>query len=164
VLHRQFQEISTMAPTQRRRLGLAALALVAAATSGGCAKTVDHQGYLADETLIGAIQPGVDNQESVGASLGRPTFTGQFDQRDWYYVSRRTRSLAFATPRPVDQTVLHVRFDDRGNVASVERTGLEKVVSIEPDRDKTPTLGRTQGFFQELFRGVSPGAVASAGN
>jgi outer membrane protein assembly factor BamE (lipoprotein component of BamABCDE complex) len=147
----------------RRSLALAAAIAIAASTAG-CARTLDHQGYLADELLIGGIQPGVDNRDSVAATLGRPTFTGQFDQRDWYYVSRRTRSLAFARPRPVEQKVLHVRFDERGNVQSVERTGLEKVASIEPDRDKTPTLGRTRGFFQELFRGVSPGAVASAGN
>jgi outer membrane protein assembly factor BamE (lipoprotein component of BamABCDE complex) len=152
-----------MALQPRRSLAFAA-ALAIAAAAPGCARTMEHQGYLADELLIGGIQAGVDNRDSVAAALGRPTFTGQFDQRDWYYVSRRTQSLAFAMPRPVQQSVLHVRFDERGNVESVERTGLEKVVSIDPDRDKTPTLGRTRGFFQELFRGVSPGAVASTGN
>ncbi len=151
-------------PLLQRRSVMLAAALALAASTTGCARTMEHQGYLADETLIIGIQPGVDNRDSVAATLGRPTFTGQFDQNDWYYVSRRTRALAFAMPRPVDQTVLHVRFDQRGNVASVGRTGLEKVVSIEPDSDKTPTLGRDRGFFQELFRGVSPGAVASTGN
>ncbi len=147
----------------RRSLSFAVAIAIAAAVSG-CAKTREHQGYLADETLLSGIQPGVDNRDSVTATLGRPTFQGQFDQRDWYYVSRSTRALAFAMPTPVAQTVLHIRFDERGNVATVERTGLEKVVSIEPDGDKTPTLGRDRGFFQELFRGVSPGAVASTGN
>src|SRR5690242_18788791 len=60
-----------------------------AALSAGCSSIREHQGYLVDEQLIAAIQPGVDNKDSVAGTLGRPTFTGQFDQeqRDWYYVS-----------------------------------------------------------------------------
>jgi outer membrane protein assembly factor BamE (lipoprotein component of BamABCDE complex) len=49
--------------------------------------------------VVAAVQPGIDNRESVQGTLGRPTFTGQFDQRDWYYVSRETKQLAFASPR-----------------------------------------------------------------
>src|SRR5204862_128199 len=79
------------------------------------------------EPLVAAIQPGVDNRESVQGTLGRPTFVGQFDQSDWYYVSRTTRQLAFNMPRPHEQTVLRVHFDASGNVESVTRSGLELV-------------------------------------
>ena len=96
----------------RALLALASAALLAA----GCTRIRDHQGYLVDEPLVAAIQPGVDNRDSVAGTLGRPTFVGQFDQRDWYYVSRNTRQLAFNMPRPTEQTVLHVRFDAAGNV------------------------------------------------
>ena len=54
--------------------------------SGGCTAVRDAQGFVIDETLAGAIQPGVDNKDSVMASMGRPSFTGEFDQNDWYYV------------------------------------------------------------------------------
>ena len=37
-----------------------------AALTAGCASFRDHQGYLVDEQLISAIQPGVDNKDSVG--------------------------------------------------------------------------------------------------
>ena len=110
-----------------------------------------------DETLVAAIQPGVDNRESVAGTLGRPTFVGQFDDRDWYYVSRQTRQLAFNLPRPAGQTVLHVRFDEAGNVASVDRTGLELVVNINPSDEKTPTLGSERSLFEEIFGNI--GAV-----
>jgi outer membrane protein assembly factor BamE (lipoprotein component of BamABCDE complex) len=130
---------------------------------GGCARTIEHKGYIADEVLVSGIQPGVDNRDSVAATLGRPTFTGQFDQRDWYYVSRLTRQLAFSMPKPIQQTVVHIRFDDQGNVASIERTGLEKIASISPMDDKTPTLGRDRSFFRELFRGVTPSGVGGTG-
>jgi outer membrane protein assembly factor BamE (lipoprotein component of BamABCDE complex) len=139
----------------------ALLIVMAAGLTAGCAKTQDLQGYLVDETLVSAIQPGIDNKDSVQNTLGRPTFTGTFDQNDWYYVSRRTRNFAYNHPKVHEQTVLHVRFDPAGNVASVERKGLEQVVSINPMRDKTPTLGRHESIWDELFGNI--GAVGAPG-
>ena len=130
------------------------LALGAVVLTAGCTRIKDRQGYVLDETLVSAIQPGVDNRDSVATTLGRPTFVGQFDQRDWYYVSRDTKQLAFSMPKPEASTVLHIRFDEAGNVASVERTGLERVASIDPLNKKTPTLGRTKSFFEEVFGNI----------
>jgi outer membrane protein assembly factor BamE (lipoprotein component of BamABCDE complex) len=129
--------------------------------SAGCARIVDHQGAILDDQLVAAVQPGVDTRDSVIGTLGRPSFVGQFDQHDWYYVSRNTRQLAFNMPRPSEETVLHVRFDDSGNVQSVNRTGLELVASISPSNDKTPTLGSHRSLFQELFGNI--GAVGQQG-
>jgi len=141
---------------------LMALGLGAALTAG-CNSIRDHQGYLVDEQLVSAIQPGIDNKDSVAGTLGRPTFTGQFDQaqNDWYYVSRQTRAAAFTRPRPHTQTVLHVRFDPAGNVSTVQRTGMELVRNVEPDSRETPTLGRHRSLLQELFGNV--GAVGQRG-
>src|SRR6218665_698522 len=142
----------------------AVLALsLGAALSAGCNSIRDHQGYLVDEQLVSAIQPGVDNKDSVAGTLGRPTFTGQFDreQRDWYYVSRDTRAAAFTMPRPRAQTTLHVRFDEAGNVQSVQRTGVELAVNVDPDNRVTPTLGRHRSLLQELFGNI--GAVGQRG-
>ena len=130
------------------------LFLIAALLSAGCTRIRDHKGYVADEALVTSVQVGTDNKESVTGTLGRPTFTGQFDANDWYYVSRDTRQLAFNAPRASAQTVLRVRFDAAGNVASVERTGLEKIASIDPEGDKTPTLGRDRSFFSEIFGNI----------
>ena len=143
-----------------RRAALAAIA-VAGLFATGCTKIRDHQGYLADETLLASVQPGVDNRESVMSTLGRPTFVGQFDANDWYYVSRTTRNLAFNMPKPKEQTVLRVRFDANGNVAAVDRKGMEQVASINPSNDETPTLGREKSLIEELFGNI--GAVGSAG-
>ncbi len=137
------------------------LVLSAAFATGACTRISDHQGHLLDQTLVSAIQPGVDNRQSVEATLGRPTFTGQFSDRDWYYVSRDTKQLAFSMPKPDQQTVLHVRFDEAGNVAAVERTGLERVASIDPSAGKTPTLGRNKSLFEEIFGNI--GTVGGVG-
>jgi outer membrane protein assembly factor BamE (lipoprotein component of BamABCDE complex) len=138
-------------------------AALAAPLVGGCTAIRDHQGYITDDQLIAAIQPGVDNRESVERTLGRPSFTGQFDQRDWYYVSTQTRQLAFQHPRPADQTVLRVRFDEAGNVASVERTGMEMVQRIDPSNETTPTLGRERSFFEEIFGNIGATAPGQRG-
>lgn len=127
----------------------------------GCTQLRAHQGYIGDTALMAAVQPGVDNRDSVQTSLGRPTFTGQFGNQDWYYYSRNTKQLAFSQPKASEQNVLHIRFDPAGNVQSVTTTGVEKIAKITPDGDSTPTLGRHTSFFQELFGNI--GAVGAPG-
>jgi outer membrane protein assembly factor BamE (lipoprotein component of BamABCDE complex) len=138
-------------------------AALAAPLLGGCTAIRDHQGYVVDDELVTAVQPGVDNRDSVMRTLGRPTFTGQFDENDWYYVSRQTRQLAFQHPSPADQTVLRVRFDEAGNVASVERSGVELVQAVDPSNRTTPTLGRESSFFQEIFGNIGARAPGERG-
>jgi outer membrane protein assembly factor BamE (lipoprotein component of BamABCDE complex) len=139
----------------------ALIALAAGLALGGCTRVRDHQGFILDQTLVNAIQPGVDNKDSVMNTLGRPSFTSEFDQRDWYYLSRETRNMAFNNPRPSNQTVLHIRFDEKGNVAAVDRKGLEQVADIHPSGDKTPTLGRHRSLLDELFGNI--GTVGAGG-
>ena len=138
-----------------------AAAALGALLIAGCTRVRDHQGFVIDEPLVAGIQPGVDNRDSVAGTLGRPTFVGQFDQRDWYYVSRNTRQLAFNMPRPRTNDVIHIRFDANGNVERVERTGMDLVVNIDPTNEETPTLGRERGLFEELFGNI--GALGRGG-
>jgi outer membrane protein assembly factor BamE (lipoprotein component of BamABCDE complex) len=134
----------------------------AALLAQGCTQLRAHQGYIGDATLLSSVQPGVDNRESVQASLGRPTFTGQFGDSDWYYYARDTKQLAFANPKPVDQYVLHVKFDGAGNVVSATRGGMENIANLSPESDKTPTLGRNTSFFEELFGNIGSVGAGSA--
>jgi outer membrane protein assembly factor BamE (lipoprotein component of BamABCDE complex) len=135
--------------------------VLGAALVTGCAGIREHRGYVMDQELVSGVQVGVDNKESVERTLGRPSFTGTFDQNDWYYVSRDTAQLAFRLPRVTDQTVLHVRFDAAGNVAEVRRTDEQQIAAIRPNGDQTPTLGRERGFFEELFNNV--GTISQPG-
>jgi outer membrane protein assembly factor BamE (lipoprotein component of BamABCDE complex) len=140
-----------------------ATAIVGAAMLAGCGGLTlrEHRGYVMDEELSTAVQVGTDNKESVERTLGRPTFTGQFSENDWYYVGRDTRAFAFRNPKVTDQTVLHIRFDQAGNVAAIERTDEKLVASINPMNDKTPSLGRKRGFFDELFGNI--GTISQPG-
>lgn len=144
----------------RKLLTGAALAAVLGALAG-CAAIQDHRGYLADNLLYNGIRAGIDNQRSVEGTLGRPTFTSQFGEPVWYYVSSTTGQRPFGQPRIREQSVLAIRFDAAGNVASVDRSGIERVVYLSPDSDETPTLGRERGFLEDLFGNI--GAVGAAG-
>lgn len=145
--------------TAKRFLILTSLA--ALALTAGCARVPGQQGFILDNQLVATVKPGIDNKASVQGTLGRPSFVGQFDANDWYYVSRTTQQFAYRLPRPSAQTILHVRFDGAGNVAAVNTKGLEQVAMIRPVRDKTPTLGRDRSFFQEIFGNI--GQVGSVG-
>jgi outer membrane protein assembly factor BamE (lipoprotein component of BamABCDE complex) len=140
-----------------RLLVLAAAALALSA----CASIKDHRGYLVDNALLDSVQPGIDNQISVERMLGRPSFISQFGKKDWYYISTNTRQSAFSTPRPNEQLLVRVSFDDKGNVVAVNRSGMEKVANINPDGDKTPTLGRERSFLEDLFGNI--GQVGAGG-
>ncbi|MBA4747679.1 MAG: outer membrane protein assembly factor BamE [Sphingopyxis sp.] len=135
--------------------------LIATTLLSGCAQLRGRQGYVVDPVLSNAIAAGVDNRESVEKTLGRPTFVGQFGSNDYFYVSRETRQLAFANPRPVAQTVVHVKFDATGNVVAIDNIGLENIARISPNGDATPTLGRERSFFEDIFGNI--GAVGAPG-
>ena len=143
------------------RVILAGVALGVAALLGGCASIKDHRGYLVDQALIDAVQPGIDNRTSVERTLGRPTFVSQFGRKDWYYIAIDTKQPAFRRPHTYQQIALRVRFDDVGNVVGIDRSGMDKVARIDPDGHKTPTLGRTRSFLEDLFGNV--GAVGTGG-
>jgi outer membrane protein assembly factor BamE (lipoprotein component of BamABCDE complex) len=138
-----------MAAWVRIGAGLGAMALLS-----GCSSIVNHRGYLVDEVLVQSVQPGVDNRQSVERTLGRPSFTGQFGEPVWYYVSSTTGEKPFTRPRINQHSVLAVRFDDGGNVVGVNRSGVDSIARISPESDRTPTLGRERSFLEDLFGNI----------
>ena len=142
---------------------LATLAMLAY----GCASIREHRGYIGEEVLLSAVQPGIDNKTSVLGTLGHPTFESQFGRETWYYISSTTVQKPFTTPRIRQHGVFAIKFDATGNVASAMSTGMEHVVHLRPDRASTPTLGKERSFFEDLFGNIgqvgSFGANTSAG-
>jgi len=142
-----------------RHLVLAAAATLLAASA--CTPLRSHQGYIVDADLVNSVQPGIDNRQSVLATLGSPSFAAQFNQGDWYYVARDSRNYAFSSPKVREQVVLQISFDPAGNVAAIRRSDQTQVAAVDPYGKTTPTLGRERGFFQDLFGNI--GAVGAAG-
>ncbi|MGB3472668.1 MAG: outer membrane protein assembly factor BamE [Erythrobacter sp.] len=147
--------------TGASRLAKAALLAGALAGLGACSSIRESRGYVTDQLLLRTVQPGIDNQRSVEGTLGRPTFASQYGEPTWYYVSSITGRRPFVRPRIKTHGVLAVKFDEAGNVSSVERTGVDKVVYLQPNGNKTPTLGRERGFLEDLFGNI--GQVGAGG-
>lgn len=129
--------------------------------SPGCTTIKDHRGYLVDTALVDSVQPGIDNKVSVERALGRPTFSSQFGDPAWYYISMDTKQKPFTRPKTSEQLILRVRFDGAGNVVGVDRTGTEKIARVSPDGKKTPTLGSDRSILEDLFGNI--GAVGAPG-
>lgn len=138
--------------------------LAIAMAAAGCTTIKENRGYVAEQVLVDSIQPGIDNRQSVESTLGRPTFTSQYGEPTWYYVSSTTWRKPFVRPRIREHSVLAVKFDAAGNVIGTESRGLEQVAYISPEGDKTPTLGRERSFLEDLFGNIGQvGAGAPRG-
>ncbi len=144
---------------------VAAISMAVLAVAG-CTSIRESRGFVNDPLLVRTVQPGIDNRRSVEATLGRPTYESQYGEKTWYYISSVTGRRPFVRPRIREHSVLTVKFDDTGSVSSVETKGMDEVVFLQPDGDKTPTLGRERGFLEDLFGnigqvgGVGPGGPA----
>jgi len=139
----------------------AGVALAIMLVASGCTAIRDSRGYVVDQTLVSSVQPGIDNRQSVEATLGRPSFVSEYGQPTWYYVSSITHRRPFVRPKIKEHQVLAVSFDQAGNVVQAETSGLDRVVYLSPDGAETPTLGRERTFFEDLFGNI--GAVGAPG-
>jgi outer membrane protein assembly factor BamE (lipoprotein component of BamABCDE complex) len=134
-----------------RRLALAAVGLVAAATLTACAPRIDQRGNKPDEDQVTQINPGVDDKNRVAELIGTPSAISTFNDKTWYYISKRTETTAFWDPDVVDQEVLAIQFDEGGIVQNMKVYGLEDGRQIAYVDRTTPTEGNQLTIIQQLL-------------
>jgi len=83
--------------------------------------------------------------------LGTPSSIGTFEDSRWYYVTRKTETLAFYDPELIEQNVVLIEFDEAGFVKQVATFGMENAREIELVERETPTKGREFGFFEQIL-------------
>jgi outer membrane protein assembly factor BamE (lipoprotein component of BamABCDE complex) len=132
----------------------AALAMVVAAGLGGCVSSVDQRGNLPDPDKVAEIRPGATTRDEVAKILGTPSSIGVFDSKNWYYISRKTKRVAFFDPDVLDQQVFIVNFDDKGVVRGLDRKELKDGRDIEPAPGATPAPGRELTFLEQILGNV----------
>ncbi len=142
------------------RLCAAALALAVL----GCAPRMDTRGNLPDPEVLADIKPGKNSRDEVAEILGSPSSIAAFDDETWYYISKRTETLAFFEPEINDRRVVVIRFDDQGIVSDIKFLGLEDGRVVNLVERETPTAGNEVTFLQQIFGNVGRFTSDSAGN
>lgn len=138
-------------PCLRRSLRVGvALGLLAAVAA--CAQArIDQRGNKPDEDQVVQINPGVDDKNRVAELIGTPSTISTFDDRTWYYISKRTETTAFFEPDVVDQEILAINFTEEGIVDSMRLYGQEDGRTIAYVERVTPTEGHSLTIIQQLF-------------
>jgi outer membrane protein assembly factor BamE (lipoprotein component of BamABCDE complex) len=120
----------------------------------GCAPTVDQRGNLPEPAKLAEIKPGVTTKDAVSQLLGTPSTVSTFNDKTWYYISRRTEQVSFFDPDVLDQQVVAVAFDDGGVVREVEHLGLADSRTVDPSTRVTPSAGRELGIIEQLVGNI----------
>jgi outer membrane protein assembly factor BamE (lipoprotein component of BamABCDE complex) len=127
---------------------------VAATGLSACAPTVDQRGNLPEPDKLAQIHPGTTTREQVGKILGTPSSTGVFDDKNWYYISRRIKQVSFFDPDVLDQQVYIVNFDAAGVVRGLDHKDLKDGRDIEPAPGATPAPGRELTFLEQVLGNI----------
>lgn len=150
-----------------RRLLPAAAALALAVSA--CNVTIDPRGNLPTADQLGQIKPGLTDKATVTRILGSPSSVAEFNPDTWYYISQKTKNVAFFKPELIDQEVVAIDFGKDGTVAEIRRRGLADRVAVAPNPNATPAPGREFGFWEQLignfgrFSGGTPGSAGGGG-
>src|SRR5262245_34248170 len=134
-----------------RRTLLVTVGLAVALAAGACTARIDQRGNKPDEDQVVLINPGVDDKNRVAELIGTPSVISTFNDRTWYYISKRTETVAFFDPETVDQEVLAISFDDNGVVDNMRIYGPEDGRTIAYVDRTTPTEGNELTLIQQLL-------------
>jgi outer membrane protein assembly factor BamE (lipoprotein component of BamABCDE complex) len=134
-----------------RKITLAALSGLALTVLGACSPIIQQEGNVPDPDQVVQINPGVDDKNRVTQLLGSPSTISSFQDRTWYYISRRTEQTAFLDPKVVDQEVLAITFTDQNIVEDMKVYGLENGRMVAMNDQVTPTYGNNLTLVQQLL-------------
>lgn len=146
------------------------LALIAGAALvglAGCASSVDgplgglqgfnettEHGYIVSPMALEQVPVG-SSRDQVLVALGTPSTIGNYDGEVFYYISQtRRRSVQFMNAKVVDQKVLAVYFDQKGNVIRIAQYGLQDGKVFDFVSRTTPTGGKDLNFLQQMLSGL----------
>jgi len=138
---------------------ISGMALVA-----GCATSVEQRGNLPSQDKIAEVHPGSTTKDEVIKILGSPSSVSIFNDKSWYYISRRTEQFSFFDPDVVDQQVYVVNFDNQDVVKAVDHKGLEDGKEIIPVARVTPAPGRELSFLEQLIGNLGKFNSAAGGS
>jgi len=120
----------------------------------GCWSDVDQHGHLPTPDQIAQIKPGTTTKNDIVKLIGSPSSVSTFNDTTWYYISRRTKQIAFLQPQVLDQQVFIIDFDDNGVVKDLSHKDLADSRSVPMAPGATPAPGRELSFMEQLIGNV----------
>lgn len=116
-----------------------------------CANPVDQRGNLPEASALEQIKPGVTDKATVTRLLGSPSSIAEFNADTWYYISQKTKTVAFYKPELLDQQVVAIDFNQDGLVRDVRHRGMDDRQVVAPNPNATPAPGREFSFVEQLL-------------
>ena len=129
----------------------------AAAVAGllACTPIQDNNGNIPLAESLEKIAPGKQTREQVTEALGSPSARGTFEEDDvWYYIGKRTRTVAFLKPEVLEHQVVEIRFGPDGRVSQVNTIDATQVAKPDPVDRVTPTEGNEFTFLEQLIGNI----------
>src|SRR5665213_17903 len=117
----------------------------------GCTNPVDQRGNLPPPDKLAQVKPGSTDKATVTQLLGSPSSVATFDGNTWYYISQKTRPVAFFSPELVDQEVVAIDFDKDGVVSDLRHRTMADGEAILPNPNATPAPGREFSLLEQLI-------------
>jgi outer membrane protein assembly factor BamE (lipoprotein component of BamABCDE complex) len=136
-----------------RFVRLAALAMLATPLAGCLGSEEFQRGYMIDQRALGQVTRGM-SAEKVLETLGTPSTVSTVGNKNWYYISQRSRrTFQFAGETVVDQRVTAVYFDRNLKVERVALYGLQDGRVFDFLSRTTPSGGEDLSFVGQIFKG-----------
>lgn len=138
----------------RARLSSPLAAIAAVSLVAACSADVAQRGNLPQRDELARIHPGTTTRAEVEKLLGSPSSTGVFDGDAWYYISKRTKQIAFFNPDVLDQEVYIIRFNNQGVVSGIDHKTLKNGRAVAMAPGATPAPGRQLTFFEQIIGNI----------
>ena len=133
----------------------AGVAVAAAAGLLACSPIRDNNGNIPLAESLEKIAPGEQTREQVRETLGTPSARGIFEEDDvWYYIGKRTETVAFLKPDVLEHQVIEIRFGSDGRVSQVNAIDATQVAKPDPVDRVTPTEGNEFTFLEQLIGNI----------
>lgn len=128
-----------------------AVTLAAALLVTACAPRVAIRGNLPRDEQLAKIQVGTQSRDEVAEILGTPSTLGTFDDKVWYYISRKTEKFAFFEEKVVDQKVIAIYFNESNTVEAIQLYDEDDLRQVEMVDRTTPTAGKDLSVLDQLI-------------
>jgi outer membrane protein assembly factor BamE (lipoprotein component of BamABCDE complex) len=134
---------------------LAAATFITSSLAGCMGGEEFQRGYLVDERAVNQVKKGM-SAEQVLTTLGTPSTVSTVGNKDWYYISQKSRrTFQFLGEQVVDQQVTAVYFDKNLKVERVALYGLQDGKVFDFISRTTPAGGQESSFLTQIFRGTN---------